>query len=181
MEEEQLLKEMKSILLNEIPKAVKSIRLESGEMVCYISLLGTDYEPVLGYITLGIESHRKEIIEEYGIEDKYSIWNSGNMPINYQTTIEDSTFRAHQDQLAELLRGDRWEEIWAACQALRFEIAMELNSYNWGEFLPVTEDFVVFSEWEAIDVENGDLVPSIPQEKMNVLVEKGLVNEREND
>lgn len=40
--------------------------------------------------------------------------------------------------------------------------------------MPVTTDFVLYSDWEAIDVENGDLERSIPKEKLIILKEFGL-------
>lgn len=58
MGKDELLLELKQVLLREVPNAVQKIKLNQGDKVCYISLLGTDNEPVLGLITLGIESHR---------------------------------------------------------------------------------------------------------------------------
>ncbi|WP_342431335.1 hypothetical protein [Neobacillus sp. FSL H8-0543] len=176
MERDQLIEELKQILIREIPNAVRNIRLDEEDKVCYLSLLGTDYEPVLGLITVGIESFRKKIIEEYGIEDKYSIWNSGEMPVEYQTGIDNnSSFLKKQEALVELFGDEEWEESWEACQTLRFEVAKELNTFNWNEILPLTEDFVVYSDWEAIDVSNGDLLRSVPKEKIEILINKGLI------
>lgn len=176
MDKKQLMNDLKHIVLKEVPNAVKEIKLDKEDKVCYISLLGTDYEPVLGLIQLGIESYRNEIIKEVGIENKYSIWNSGNMPVEYQTVIktDHSDFAEKQDLLIKVF-GDDWEDLWEASQALRFELAQEFNQYNWSEILPITDDFVVYSDWEAIDVINGDLERSIPKEKFNIIKDKQLI------
>jgi hypothetical protein len=175
MEKGQLIEELKQILIKEIPNAVRNIKLSDEDKVCYLSLLGTDYEPVLGLITLGIDSYRNQIIEEYGINDKYSIWNSGEMPVEYQTIILDSEFLKKQEELVKLFGDAEWEEGWQACQNLRFEVAKELNTYDWSDILSLTEDFIVYSDWEAIDVKNRDLLPSIPERKIEKLVKNGLI------
>ncbi|SOC44246.1 hypothetical protein [Ureibacillus acetophenoni] len=176
MDKKQLMNDLKQIVLKEVPNAVKKITLENEDKVCYISLLGTDDEPVLGLIQLGIESYRNEIINEVGIDDKWTIWNSGEMPVDYQTVIDENhpEFREKQELLVKAF-GDDWEDLWEDCQTLRFELAQELNQYNWSEILPITEDFVVYSDWEAIDVTNGDLERSIPIEKLNIIKDKQLI------
>lgn len=70
---------------------------------------------------------------------------------------------------------EKWEEFWEDCQTLRFEAAKQLNTYNWSDIISISDDFVVYSDWESIDVANGDLARSIPREKIDILVEKGLI------
>ncbi|WP_078555940.1 hypothetical protein [Bacillus alkalicellulosilyticus] len=175
MDKKQLLNDLKNIVLTELPNAVKEIKLDTRDKVCYIALFGSDYEPILGLIQLGIESYRNEVIENYGIDDKGVLWNSAEMPANYQNIIRNSEFDEKQKNLEKMLASDDWEEIWEECQTIRFELAQEFNKYNWNEILPITDDFVVFSEWEEIDVINGDLKRSIPKEKLNKLKDKNLI------
>lgn len=177
MGKDELFLELKQVLLREVPNVVQKIKLNEGDKVCYISLLGTDYEPVLGLITLGIESYRNRMIEESGTDDKWYLWNSGEMPLNYQTSFEDQdqTFQLKQETLMNLFGNEKWEEFWEDCQTLRFEVANKLNTYNWSDIIPTSDDFVVYSDWESIDVSQGDLVKSLPQEKIEILVEKSLI------
>jgi len=177
MEKEQLLNEMKQDMLREIQTAVKEIKLSDSDEVCYISLLGTDYEPVLGLITVGIKSFRDEMIQEEVSQKLWYLWNSAEMPARYQVGLEKvlPSFQDKQEKFMELTEADDWEETWESCQNVRFEVAYQLNSVDWSAILPVTTDFVLYSDWEAIDVENGDLVRSIPNEKLLILKEQSLV------
>lgn len=175
MDKKKLLNDLRNIVLSELPNAVREIKLDKRDKVCYIALFGSDDEPILGLIQLGIESYRNEVIEKYGIDDKWVIWNSAEMPANYQNVINNSEFDEKQQNLGKVLEGDNWEDFWEECQSIRFELAQEFNNYNWNEILPITYDFVVYSEWEAIDVINGDLKRSIPKEKFNRLKDKNLI------
>ncbi|OPH50022.1 hypothetical protein BC351_36625 [Paenibacillus ferrarius] len=176
MKKEQLLKEMKQDMLREIRNAVKEIKLRDLDEVCYISLFGTESEPVLGLITLGIKSFRDEMIQEEVSEKLEYLWNSAEMPANYQVGLEKilPSFQNKQELFMELTEDDDWEETWEASQNVRFEVAYELNSFDWSGVLPITSDFVIYSEWEAIVVEDGDLTRSIPTEKLQLLKEQGL-------
>ncbi|MCP1135222.1 hypothetical protein NKT34_18135 [Paenibacillus polysaccharolyticus] len=50
------------------------------------------------------------------------------------------------------------------------EVAYELNvTTNWPEYSKLTDNFVVFVEWEAMDIMNGDLHASIPASKLELL------------
>ncbi|QJD88620.1 hypothetical protein [Cohnella herbarum] len=49
----QFLVQLKQDLLISIPNAVKRIKLDEGDKVCYIALYGSDDEPVIGLIQLG--------------------------------------------------------------------------------------------------------------------------------
>jgi hypothetical protein len=176
MDKEQLLEEMKQDMLREIQNAVKEIQLDESDEVCYISLLGTDYEPVLGLITLGIKSYRDKMIQEEHQQPLWYLWNSGEMPANYQGGLEEvlPSFQEKQNNYIELIGDNEWEACWEACQNVRFDVAYQLNSLDWSAILPVTPDFVIFSDWEDIDVENGDLHRSIPPDKLAILKESGL-------
>ncbi|UQZ33457.1 hypothetical protein C2I18_07720 [Paenibacillus sp. PK3_47] len=177
MDKDQLLKEMKQDMLRDILVAVKEIQLDESDEVCYVSLLGTDYEPVLGLITLGIKSYRDKMIQEEHPQALWYLWNSGEMPAAYQVGLEKviPSFQEKQEKFVELIGDNEWEQYWEACQDVRFEVALQLNSLDWTEVLPVTPDFVLYSDWEALDVENGDLERSIPKEKLLLLRETGLI------
>ncbi|WP_150272881.1 hypothetical protein [Paenibacillus tepidiphilus] len=176
MGKDQLLEEMKQDMLREVQIAVKEIKLNESDEVCYISLLGTDYEPVLGLITLGIKSYRDKMIKEEHPQALWYLWNSGEMPVEYQVGLEKvlPSFIEKQEKFVELIGDSEWEDYWKACQDVRFEVAYQLNSLDWSRILPVTTDFVLYSDWEELDVENGDLERSIPKEKLIILKELGL-------
>lgn len=178
MDKEQFLVKLKHDLLIGIPDAVKTIKLDEGDKVCYIALFGSDYEPVLGLIQLGIESYRNKMIEESGTDNKWYLWNSGEMPVQYQTDLEseDPNFLERQSTFKELFGGEENYEVWwEAAQDIRYEIAYELNNLDWSGMIPTSDDFVVYSDWESIDVDNGDLVRSIPRKKYELLEKKGLI------
>jgi hypothetical protein len=178
MDKKQFLIELKQDLLIKIPNAVKRIKLDEEDRVCCISLYGSDTEPVISLIQLGIESYRDRMIEEEGTDDKGFLWNSGEMPCEYQIDLEseDPNFPEKQSTLIELFGGDEeYETWWEICQNLRFEIAYELNNYDWSGVIPTTDDCVVYSDWESIDVNNGDLIRSIPRTKYELLEAKGLI------
>ncbi|WP_434756643.1 hypothetical protein [Paenibacillus amylolyticus] len=68
-------------------------------------------------------------------------------------------------------RGDWFEE----GKRLWQEVAYELNvTTNWSEYSKLTDYFVVFVEWEAMDVMNGDLHASIPANKLALLQSEDL-------
>ncbi len=116
------------------------------------------------------------MINEEVSEKLWYLWNSAEMPARYQVGLEQvlPSFQEKQEKFVGLTENNEWEDTWEFCQNIRFEVAYQLNSYNWSEILPVTTDFVLYSEWEAIDVENGDLEKSIPKEKLLILKEQGL-------
>ncbi|MZQ81075.1 hypothetical protein GQF01_02860 [Paenibacillus sp. 5J-6] len=178
MVKEQLLNEMKQDMLKEIKNAVKEIKLRDSDEVCYISLFGSDNEPVLGLITLGIRSYRDKMIKEEVSEyDRLGyLWNSAEMPANYQIGLEQviPSFADKQQLFMEVTEEDDWDKTWEDCQQVRFEVAYQLNSFDWSEIIPVTNDFVLYSEWEAIDLNGGDLIKSIPLEKLHLLKAKSL-------
>ncbi|WP_340007312.1 hypothetical protein MHH52_06130 [Paenibacillus sp. FSL K6-0276] len=113
----KLLEEMKQDMLREIQIAVKEIRLDESDEVCYISLLGTDYEPVLGLITLGIKSYRDKMIKEEHPQELLYLWNSGEMPVEYQVGLEKvlPSFQEKQEKFVELIEDNEREDYWKAC------------------------------------------------------------------
>ena len=177
MENNLLLEELKVAMLSEIQNAVRKVKLEPSEKVCYISLYGSDDEPVLSLITLGIKSYRDEMLKEGHRQIFWYIWNSGEMPACYQIGLESvlPSFSERQEEFKSLYGEEGWKDLWELCQNTRFDVAYQLNHKNWDNTIPVTDDFVVYSDWDDIDVENGDLKRSIPDEKIKLLKEKGLL------
>lgn len=179
MEKEQLLNQMKQDMLTGIVNAVREIKLGDSDEVCYISLFGSEYHPVLSIITLGLKSYRDELVQTTeGSSDRLaSLWNCAEMPSRCEIGMEDlsPSFADMQQRFYDLTGDDDWEETWEACQEARFEVAYQLNCLNWSEIIPITDDFVIFSEWLSIMVKDGDLTRSIPSEKLLILKSKGLL------
>ncbi|SFJ59877.1 hypothetical protein SAMN02799624_05188 [Paenibacillus sp. UNC496MF] len=177
MEKIQLLEELKNDMLLGIKNAVQEIKLKDNDEVCYIALMGSDYEPVLGLITLGIKSFRDEMTIEEKKDKFWYLWNSAEMPANYQVGPNkvSESFDDKQATFVKLAEDDDWDETWELCQNVRFEVANQLNNVDWKDSLPITDEFVVYSEWEAIDVTNGDLEKSLPEEKLYLLKKRGLI------
>lgn len=70
---------------------------------------------------------------------------------------------------------DYYGEWWKQTEQIMLEVSMKLNEYDWSEILEITDDFIVFVDWEAWD---GDLSSSVPKEKIEKLIEKGLYDEK---
>jgi hypothetical protein len=177
MDKNQLIEEIKVAMVSEIQNAVRKVRLEKSDKVCYISLYGSNDEPVLSLITLGIKSYRDKMLREEHSQILWYIWNSGEMPACYQVGLESvlPSFSEKQEEFISLFGEEEWKGLWELCQSTRFDVAFQLNQKNWDNIIPVTDDFVVYSDWDDIDVENGDLMRSIPDEKIKLLKEKGLL------
>jgi len=58
------------------------------------------------------------------------------------------------------------------------EVAYAINEHDWSESIPITDDFIVYVDWEGLDVSKGGLLNSIPYHKLELLREKGLLNKR---
>lgn len=150
---------------------------QSDKRYCFLSIylhdeVDTVYSPIFDP---GLQEIREEQIEEKDENEDYyyNIWNSGEHP-----GIDQQELTNHD--LIEKLRtlimywrsnGDWWEEgmrLWK-------EVAYDLNeTTNWSDYSRLTENFVVFVEWEAMDVMSGDLQESIPPAKLEVLQSEGL-------
>lgn len=67
------------------------------------------------------------------------------------------------------------ERLWMGFWIPSKEVAYALNEkMNWSDYSILKENFVVFVEWEAMDVMNGDMQESIPPAKLEVLQSEGL-------
>ena len=146
---------------------------QPGKEYCFMSIylheeVHTVYSPIFHP---GLQKVRKkQIVEE---KDYYYLWNSGEHPVNDQ---QELTNRHLIQKLRALImywrsNGDWWMEgvrLWK-------EVAYALNEKtNWSDYSNLTENFVVFVEWEAMDVMNGDLQESIPSAKLRRLQSEEL-------
>lgn len=151
---------------------------QSGKEYCFMSIylhdeVHTVYSPIFHP---GLKEVRDEQVEENdNNEDEYyyTIWNSGDHPMNDQQELTDQHLIQKLRTLIMYWRsnGDWWEE----GMSLWKEVAYALNEKtNWSDYSILTENFVVFVEWEAIDVMNGDLQESIPHAKLLRLQSENL-------
>jgi hypothetical protein len=70
---------------------------------------------------------------------------------------------------------DYYGEWWKQTEQIMFDVSMRLNEYEWKEILDISDDFIVFVDWEAW---GGDLPVSVPKEKIENLIKKGLYDEK---
>ncbi|MCP1182946.1 hypothetical protein [Paenibacillus sp. 1781tsa1] len=151
---------------------------QSGKEYCFMSIylhdeVHTVYSPIFHP---GLQEVREEQIEiKHNDEEEYyyTIWNSGDHPMNDQQELTDQHLIQKLRTLIMYWRsnGDWWEE----GKSLWKEVAYSLNEKtNWSDYSIMTDNFVVFVEWEAMDVMNGDLQESIPPAKLEVLQSEGL-------
>ncbi|MBY0118000.1 hypothetical protein [Paenibacillus xylanexedens] len=143
---------------------------QSGKEYCFMSIylhdeVHTVYSPIFHP---GLQEVREEQIEENDNDEEeyyYTLWNSGDHPMNDQQELTDQHLIQKLRTLIIYWRsnGDWWEEgvsLWK-------EVAYALNEKtNWSDYPILTENFVVFVEWEAMDVMSGDLQESIPPAKL---------------
>ncbi|MOA59034.1 hypothetical protein D3C78_1835570 [compost metagenome] len=55
------------------------------------------------------------------------------------------------------------------------EVAQAVNETNWSQYPLLSNDFIVYVDWEGLDVIDGDLEASVPLLKLEVLRSKGLL------
>lgn len=151
---------------------------QSGKEYCFMSIYLHDevhkvYSPIFNP---GLQEVREEQIEENDEEEDeyyYTLWNSGDHPMNDQQELTNQHLIQKLRTLIMYWRsnGDWWMEgvrLWK-------EVAYALNEKtNWSDYSNLTENFVVFVEWEAMDVMNGDLQESIPSAKLRRLQSEKL-------
>ena len=151
----------------------------SDRTYCFLSIYLHDeveglYSPVLHP---GWQAVREAQVEGKDDRDEYyyyTIWSSGEHPVNDQQELEN------QELIGKLRtfimywrsRGEWFEE----GKRLWQEVAYELNeTTDWSDYSRLTDNFVVFVEWEAMDVMNGDLHMSMPSAHLKFLQAEGLV------
>lgn len=66
------------------------------------------------------------------------------------------------------------ENWWEEGQKLWQEVAYALNEMIWSDYPLLTENFVVFVDWEGMDVLNGGFEESVPLTKLEMLRSEGL-------
>ncbi|WDQ35128.1 hypothetical protein PTQ21_13205 [Paenibacillus marchantiae] len=150
---------------------------QSNKTYCFLSIylhdeVHTVYSPIFHP---GWQEVREEQIEEKDEDEDYyyRIWSSGEHPVNDQQELMDHDLIQKLRTLIMYWRsiGDWWEE----GMSLWKEVAYDLNeTTNWSAYSGLTENFVVFVEWKAMDVMNGDLQESIPSAKLEVLQSEGI-------
>ncbi|MRN57269.1 hypothetical protein [Paenibacillus monticola] len=167
---------LKREVINESAILFKSTAQKiNGEQLCFFVLYLDDdpldclvdplYEP-------GLERVRVKQIEEN--HNQFSLWSGGEHPTRFKTYIEN------QELLKKLralyvhwsLEGDGWnclhkrQEFWQ-------EVAYSLNEVDWSEYFPVTDDFVVFVDWDGIEIDNDEQLKAIPVHRQVKLREIG--------
>ncbi|MDF2653154.1 MAG: hypothetical protein K0Q73_8959 [Paenibacillus sp.] len=168
---EELKKEIINELINLIPKAVSRIEKPSNDKVCFIALYRDDYDPLVSLMQLGLVKYRQECFENSGF-----CFNSAEQPAKYQNDLTDQSLKEKEKLLISLCNpDDYYGEWWKQTEQIMLEVSMKLNEHDWSEILEISDDFIVFVDWEAWD---GDLSSSVPKEKIEKLIEKGLYDEK---
>lgn len=169
-----LREEIKSALTSQTAMVFHSIKDKlQGERVCFVAIYLHDephgiYDPIY---QPGLASVRSEQIEQK--TDLNTLWNSGEHPDVYQDTLGDKELIEKLQKLTMFwsMKGSWWiqgKKLWQ-------EVATELNQKDLSDQLPVTEDFIVFVDWEGFDVKKGDLEKILPEEKIEMLRVNGLL------
>ena len=169
---------LKSEVIHESMNILQSTAQQiNGEQLCFFVLYLCDepldsledplYEP-------GFERVRARQVE--ADDDLFSLWSGGEHPTRYKTSIEN------QELLKKLralyvhwsLEGDAWNCIYKGREFWQ-EVAYALNELEWSRYFPVTDDFVVFVNWEGIEIDNGEQLKAIPGHRQEKLRAKGVL------
>lgn len=118
----------------------------------------------------GLQKIREEQLKNN--RNYYVIWSPGEQPVNYQKDLSDH-------ELIQKLRTliyywHNTENWWEEGQKLWQEVAYALNEMIWSDYPLLTENFVVFVDWEGMDVLNGGFEESVPLTKLEMLRSEGL-------
>ncbi|BFT70129.1 hypothetical protein [Paenibacillus sp. P36] len=174
-EANDLKQEIINDLLILIPKAVKEISIPEAQKVCFVALYRNDYDPLVRVIQLGFEDVRQSNFEKDGI---WLAWNSGDQPRKYRNDLSGTSIKEKEERFINMHDPDEYYgEWWKQCISIMDQVSLKLNEYDWNSiFGNITDDFVVYVDWEGLDVENGDLTNCIPPKKLEKLKNKGLIN-----
>jgi|GEM_PF-6119607 len=167
-----LYKEVKERLKIALVKVIETVCIDLVDRRCCFLAIYLHGEAPAVYSTIfhpGLQYIREEQIENK--EDIEFIWSSGEHPVNYQQELTDQ-------ELVTMLRTlimywhntDNW---WEESMALWQEVAYTVNETDWSDFPLLSEDFVLFVDWEGLDI--IELEKSIPGHKMEILGSKGLL------
>lgn len=145
----------------------------SGERLCFVAIYlhgepNGLYDPIYHP---GLEKIRMEQLEQN--KGLHTFWNSGEHPGNYQVSINNSELL---ENLRKLINYWGFKSNWWV-QGKKFwhEVAYAINELDWSESIPITDDFIVYVDWEGLDVSKGGLLNSIPYHKLEILRQKGLL------
>ncbi|MDF2922752.1 MAG: hypothetical protein K0R57_1666 [Paenibacillaceae bacterium] len=180
--------DVKRALLAESIETIKKIgKLVENEIICFISIYLHDepHGPIDPMFQAGLESVRNEQLASG--ENIYALWNAVEHA-GPEETLSDTEvtekfkllmqyWQIHSDWSNEpnsaVLANKTW---WGESKVLWQEVSMELNKLDWKALIPVTEAFVIYIDEEALDVVNGDLALSVPNDKLLFLESKGLIS-----
>lgn len=174
----QYLKLRESVINEMVEKAYQCLSgIQSEDQLCFANFYMHDevHAAISNSLTLGEEKIRQELLKE---EDyQYYIWNSSEYREIESVQFEKDT--EFDGKVITLMRhlsmaSDDWEYWWNEAKSIMSEVCQRLNQKDWTEFNCFTEDFVVIVDWSGFD-ETEDLAKSIPEEKMDILRERGLI------
>jgi hypothetical protein len=174
--------QMEELLIAEIPRIVKAAKIKEAVYCLRIWYNGLDsMSDAVPYCMLIKESVRKTYISSGGLRDVNAIWMAD------EWTSSGMSFNIHSNhpKLKQLYA--RWYE-WLCEQddetdSLQLfremiqRVSLRLNLLNWKEFLPVTDDFVVFPAdgAHAFMDDTVDLLASITPAQQSLLKSRNLL------
>lgn len=119
----------------------------------------------------GLDEIRERIIQND--KDLWVIWNSGEHPIHNQQQLTDQNV---MDKLRTLIYfWHNTENWWEEGVKLWQEVAYAVNERDAFHNEMLSDDFIVFVDWEGIDVTGGELEANFPPSILDRLRSKGLL------
>ncbi|MFE5322204.1 hypothetical protein ACFQ88_26360 [Paenibacillus sp. NPDC056579] len=170
-----LREEVKTGLVEDAKDVFQEIHRKTGsERLCFVAIYlhqssSYIYDPVYHP---GLERIRTEQLEQKLTPD--ILWSSGEHPSDYQESIQNEELGRKLERLVQYwqMKNNWWKE----GKRLWYDVVQELNLQDWSGILPITDDFVIYVDEEALNVKKGDLAKSIPSNKVDVLYAKGLLS-----
>jgi hypothetical protein len=173
---EKLRQQVKERLIEQSAIVLKNIGdLLDDQKVWYIGIyLPDDPDRIVNpFYQPGLQRIRDEHMANK--EDLWLIWYLGEQPVYCQGTLESNELLEQSRLLVQYWQVTGDGDWWNKSKKLWGEVAFELNLHAWGHVLPITNDFVIFAAYDELNISEGDLERSIPEEKILMLKNIGLL------
>jgi hypothetical protein len=179
---------LETLLSAAIPKVVAKAKVEEPVYCMRIWYNGTDSdEDAVPYLMLVKESTRKQMLAQHGKKAPYYIWCADELTSPGQAVEiyipHKQIQKVYRVWYAHLCEVDEQEAELQLFREMIQRVALKLNSLNWQELAPVTDDFVVFPADGSHNFMDdfGDLSASVTPERLRLLRARNLIGKKKWD
>ncbi len=158
---EQACQTMHRELVTQVPAAVRELGIDEPAYCVALAYFPEDPLDIMVYV--GAADER---------EDGSDIWSPADMGAD---TMPDLS--AVADTMRLLAQELTLAEDWERARDLLCAVAAELNTQDWSQVLPVTDDFVVYAvDFELTDLDNN-LPACVPEHRLAMLYERDRISD----